>query len=525
MEIPLFDVAAQFRSLHAELEAAAKEVLASGSYILGERVAAFEQALAGRCGCRFAVGVNSGTDALELSLRACGIGPGDEVLVPAFTFMATALAVTAIGATPVMADIDEASYGIDVDDAARRVTARTKAIIPVHLYGQPGDLDGVLRLAGRHRLQVIEDCAQAIGATYRGRPVGSFGHAGCFSFYPTKNLGAAGDGGAVVTSDQGMAQRLSLLRNCGTRDKVRYETFGRNSRLDELQAAILLVKLRHLDDWNEARRVRAGWYRELFAQEGVSDVGLPQELPERRHVYHLFVVRVKDRDRIQRELASRGIETAVYYHRPLHVESFYAGRTAKPGELPRAEQASREVLALPMYPELGREAISSVVRAFKEIQTRVHDSPGDISPFRPRSTMAKKGNVPSCECPRDSGGGASPPVVLSLVERGWQAARECSLELQQQGMCVIHLVKGRLSGAVHAMIAPKPHIHVVSMSRNLFWPAAWALCGWLSLTGRLRSVMVDNERSMRRVRRWVRRPRVNPVLVREGRDGYELLDP
>ncbi|MDP3703936.1 MAG: DegT/DnrJ/EryC1/StrS family aminotransferase, partial [Candidatus Omnitrophota bacterium] len=290
--IPLVDIAGQAKALQGELEAAAKEVLASGSYILGKRVAVFEDALAKRCGCQRWVGVNSGTDALELSLRACGVGPGDEVMIPAFTFMATALAVTSVGATPVLADIDERSYGIDVEDAARRLTPNTKAIIPVHLYGQPCDLDGVLQLAASRKLQVIEDCAQAIGAAYQGKPVGSFGHAGCFSFYPTKNLGAAGDGGAVVTSDTEMADRIALIRNYGTTDKISYRTFGRNSRLDELQAAILTVKLRYLDEWNGARRERAGWYREAFAEAGHDGIGLPEELPDRRHVYHLFIVRV-----------------------------------------------------------------------------------------------------------------------------------------------------------------------------------------------------------------------------------------
>lgn len=363
--IPLVDIAGQAKALQDELVAAAKEVLTSGSYILGKRVAAFEDALAKRCGCQRGVGVNSGTDALELSLRACGIGPGDDVLIPAFTFMATALAVTSVGATPILADIDERSYGIDVEDAARRVTPRTKAVIPVHLYGQPCDLDGVLQLAASRKLQVIEDCAQAIGAAYKGKPVGSFGAAGCFSFYPTKNLGAAGDGGAVVTSDPEMADRIALIRNYGTTDKISYRTFGRNSRLDELQAAILSVKLKHLDAWNEARRERAGWYREAFAREGHDGIGLPEELPDRRHVYHAFVVRIDGRERVQQALAAQGIQTMIYYARPLHLDSLYQGVSAKAGDLPRAEQAAKEVLALPMYPELSREAIATVVRALR----------------------------------------------------------------------------------------------------------------------------------------------------------------
>ena len=364
--IPLVDIAGQARALQTELEAAVNEVLISGNYILGKRVAAFEEALAKRCGCRFGIGVNSGTDALELALRACGVGPGDDVLIPAFTFMATALAVTSVGATPVLADIDERSYGIDVDDAARRLTPKTKAIIPVHLYGQPCDLEGVIALAARHHVPVIEDCAQAIGASYKGQPVGRFGQAGCFSFYPTKNLGAAGDGGAVVTNDTKIAEHIALQRNYGTKDKARYTLFGRNSRLDELQAAILSVKLRHLDAWNEARRVRAGWYREVFTQEGAEGIGLPEELPDRRHVYHLFIVRVPQRDRVHQTLNERGIHTMVHYPRPIHLDSLYEGR-AKAGEFPRAEQAAREVLSLPMYPDLSREDIVTVVRTLKDV--------------------------------------------------------------------------------------------------------------------------------------------------------------
>lgn len=352
--------------MQAELDAAVKEVLASGHYILGKRAAAFEEALAKRCGCRFGMGVNSGTDALELALRACGVGPGDEVMIPAFTFMATALAVTSVGATPVLADIDERSYGIDLEDAARRLTPKTKAIIPVHLYGQPCDMDAVLELAKRHRLCVIEDCAQAIGATYKGRPVGGWGDIGCFSFYPTKNLGAAGDGGAVVTNRQDLAERVLLQRNYGTTDKIHYSGFGRNTRLDELQAAILLVKLPYLDQWNEARRQRASWYREVFVEEGHDGIGLPEELPDRSHVYHLFVIRTKERDRLQQELARRGVQTMVYYPRPLHLDSIYTQAAANPGDLPRAEQVAKEVLALPLYPELGREAVSVVVRSVKE---------------------------------------------------------------------------------------------------------------------------------------------------------------
>ena len=365
MAVPLLDLTAQAKALQADLEAAVSQVIASGQYVLGKHVEEFEEALAGRCGVPVAVGVNSGTDALELALRALGIGPGDEVLVPAFTFMSTALAVSAAGATPVFVDIDEASYGIDVEDGARRVTPRSRAIVPVHLYGQPCDLDGVLQLARRAKLRVIEDCAQAIGALYRGYPVGSFGDAGCFSFYPTKNLGAIGDGGAVVAKEGEVAERLKLLRNCGTRDKVRYERYGRNSRLDEVQAAILRVKLKHLDRWNDARRERAQWYREQITYDRLEQVRVPVELPQRHHVYHAFVVRVPDRDRVHRQLASRGIQTGVYYARPLYQDSIYAAEGGP--RLPRAEAAAASVLALPLYPELRREDVMTVVDELKRV--------------------------------------------------------------------------------------------------------------------------------------------------------------
>lgn len=367
MTVPFLDLATQARAIQQQMLSAVSGVLKEGQFILGPRVAAFERALAKRCKSRFGVGVNSGTDALELALRACGVGPGDEVLVPAFTFMATAIAVTSTGATPVIADIEERSYGLDARDAERRITRRTKAIIPVHLYGQACDIDGVLRLARRHRLAVVEDCAQAIGASVRGRPVGSFGSAGCLSFYPTKNLGAAGDGGAVVTNDRRVAERLSLLRNYGTQDKIRYVTFGRNSRLDEIQAAILLVKLRHLERWNEERRRRAGWYRDYFAKAAIEGVALPEELPGRRHVYHLFVIRVRERDRVQRELAARGVQTAVYYARPLHLDSIYQRRSTRDHARPVAERAANEVLALPMHPSLSESAIATVVRELAAI--------------------------------------------------------------------------------------------------------------------------------------------------------------
>jgi dTDP-4-amino-4,6-dideoxygalactose transaminase len=281
--------------------------------------------------------------------------------------MSTALAVTAVGATPVLTDIDERSYGIDPEDARRRMTRRTKAILPVHLYGQVCDIEGVRRLAAQRRLTVIEDCAQAIGATAGGQAAGTFGAAGCFSFYPTKNLGAAGDGGAVVTSDRRVAKALRLVRNYGTENKLTYVRYGRNSRLDELQAAILLVKLRSLDRWIQARRQRAGWYREAFAAAGLTDVRLPEELPGRRHAYHLFVVRVPRRDRILRALQQQGIQAMAHYPYPLHRHSIYAGQAAAGAPRPRAEQVCREVLSLPVHPGLAQGQVDEVVGALKAL--------------------------------------------------------------------------------------------------------------------------------------------------------------
>lgn len=356
--VPALDLVAQHHEIGASLERAALSVLRAGTFILGPQLAAFESAFARACGCRYAYGVNSGTDALELALRACGIGPGDEVLVPGFTFMATALAVTTVGARPVLVDVEPVAFGIDPAAAAARVTRRTRAIIAVHLYGQSCDMAGVRRLARRHHLRVIEDCAQAIGARYAGRLVGSLGDIGCFSFYPTKNLGAAGDGGAVLTNDRRLARRLALLRNYGTVDKRRYVCYGRNSRLDELQAALLRVKLRRLGAWTRARRQRAAWYRAAIRRAGQPAVRLPEERPGRLHVYHVFAVRVPRRDAVLQRLRARGIQAMVYYPHPLNRASLYTG-TAR---LPVAERLAADVLALPMYPELSRASVEHVVQ-------------------------------------------------------------------------------------------------------------------------------------------------------------------
>lgn len=358
--IPLVDLQAQYQSIKAEIDTAVLRVLESGQYILGPEVEALEREVAVYCGTRHAVGVASGTDALELSLRACGIGPGAEVITTAFSFFATAEAILLAGATPVFVDIEPATYNLDPAVLANKITPRTKAILPVHLYGHPCAMDRIMEFARAHGLRVIEDCAQAIGATFGGRCVGSFGEAGCLSFYPTKNLSGAGDGGMVVTNDAGVAEQVRLLRNHGSRERYHHVAVGCNSRLDELQAAILRVKLRHLDRWNQIRRAHAQRYASLFQQQKLSEVILPRELPSATHVYHLYTIRLPRRDEIQRALAQQGIATQVAYPKPLPAQSALRG-VANDQSAPQATTVSREVLALPIYPELTNEMASAVV--------------------------------------------------------------------------------------------------------------------------------------------------------------------
>jgi dTDP-4-amino-4,6-dideoxygalactose transaminase len=358
MSVPFVDLTRQYHAIGKELDHAVREVLESGQFILGPHVKAFEAELAAYCQVPHGIGVASGTDALLLALEALGVGPGDEVITTPFTFVATATMISRTGATPVFADIDPATFNIDPDDVARRITARTKAIIAVHLYGHPADMDSIVGLAREHGLRVIEDAAQAVGAEYRGRRVGSIGDAGCFSFFPTKNLGAAGDGGFVTTTDPAVAERLTMLRAHGARRKYVHEVMGLSSRLDEIQAAILRVKLRYLDAWTDARRAHAARYRALLS-------GLPVRLPvERAHcrtVYHLFTIRTPRRDELQAFLQARGIPTAVHYPVPLHEQPVYRRRTAV--ALPESERASREVLSLPLFPELEDAELREVAGA------------------------------------------------------------------------------------------------------------------------------------------------------------------
>jgi dTDP-4-amino-4,6-dideoxygalactose transaminase len=364
---PFLDLKAQFASIKDEIMRALERVMESQQFILGKEVQAFENEVAALAGTRAAVGCASGSDALLLALLALGVGPGDEVIGPPFTFVATAGAVARTGAKPVFADIDAQTFNIDPELIEAAIGPRTRAIIPVHLFGLAADLNRVMKIAEAHNLAVIEDAAQAIGAGYDGRAVGSFGTCGCFSFFPSKNLGGAGDGGMVSTNDLALADRLRLLRAHGSRQKYQYEIIGTNSRLDALQAAILSVKLAHLEDWTEGRRRNADRYRKLFAEfELDGTLQLPGAPRGSRHVYNQFVVRCPERDRLREFLRHRGIPTDVYYPSPLHVQPAFAYLGYKHGQFPRSEAASREVLALPIYPELTEPRQAAVVGAIAE---------------------------------------------------------------------------------------------------------------------------------------------------------------
>jgi dTDP-4-amino-4,6-dideoxygalactose transaminase len=360
MAVPLVDLGAQHQSIRPQLDAALSRVLARADFILGEDVQRFEEAFAAYCGAKHCVSVASGTEALHLALRGLGIGPGDEVIVPANSFVASAFAVSHAGATPVFVDVDADDHCLDVRWLEGAITPRTRAILPVHLYGQPAPMEPILRVARRRGLQVVEDACQAHGAEYRGRRTGSLGAAACFSFYPTKNLGACGDGGAVVTDDSALAGRLALLRHYAQPRKNVHTEVGYNSRLDSVQAAILRVKLDHLDGWNEARRTLAARYAELLAG---TDLLLPRGRSEVRPVYHLYVVRHPRRDALGAFLAARGIGTAVHYPVPLPHQAPYRGARSVPAGAPVASALAREVLSLPMYPELQEAQLVAVAEA------------------------------------------------------------------------------------------------------------------------------------------------------------------
>jgi dTDP-4-amino-4,6-dideoxygalactose transaminase len=364
VKVPFLDLKLQHSQLADELNEAMQRVMSRAWFILGEEVEAFEVEFAAYCGAKHCVGVGSGTDALNLALEACGVGLEDEVITVSHTFIGTAIAISRAKARPVFVDIDSATYTMDSEQAARAITPRTKAILPVHLYGQCADMDPLLDLARKHNLWVIEDACQAHGAIYKGRRAGSIGHLGCFSFYPSKNLGACGDSGAITTNDEELAERLRLLRNYGQRRKYHHESMGYNSRLDELQAAVLRVKLSHLDEWNQARCQRAREYSKLLSG---TELTLPYIAKWGEPVFHQYVIRTSHRDKLQQRLQDTGVETLIHYPIPVHLQMSYASSKYQANTLQITEKCAQEVLSLPMYAEIADEQIAYVYQA-------IHDS-------------------------------------------------------------------------------------------------------------------------------------------------------
>ena len=361
MKVPLLDLQAQYATIRWEVGTAIDRVCESQVFILGPEVAACEHEIASFCGASHAIGVSSGTDALLVALMAAGVGAGDEVITSPFTFFATAGVIARLGARPVFVDIEEENFNLDAGEVESKISARTKAILPVHLFGRCADMEAISEIAGRHGLAVIEDAAQSIGAADpQGRSAGTIGELGCFSFFPSKNLGAFGDAGMVVTQDAKLAEIVRVLRVHGGKPKYYHKQIGGNFRLDALQAAVLRVKLRYLPLWTAARRQNARRYRELFAQAGLSrPVTVPQDVAG--HIYNQFVIRCAERDALQAFLREQEIDTEIYYPVPLHLQECFAGLGHRAGEFPRAEAAAREVLALPIYPELSEAQQDYVV--------------------------------------------------------------------------------------------------------------------------------------------------------------------
>ncbi|MTJ23810.1 DegT/DnrJ/EryC1/StrS family aminotransferase [Dolichospermum sp. UHCC 0352] len=371
--IPAFDIKQQYATIETEVSAAVLAVLASGRYIGGPAITDFEQQFAAYNGVSECVACNSGTDALFLALRALGIGAGDEVITTPFTFFATTEVISAVGAIPVFVDIDATTFNLDVEKVAAAITAKTKAIMPVHLFGLPVDMTGLMEIAKAHNLAVIEDCAQATGASWENQKVGSIGHIGCFSFYPTKNLGGCGDGGAITTNDPAIATQLRILREHGSQVRYIHEEIGVNSRLDAIQAVILQIKLRYLDLWNNRRKQIADYYYQHLSQ--LSDIIVPQEFTSGVGVWNQYTIRIsgerrngasgKYRDSVKNQMQEQGVNSMIYYPLPLHLQPVYKNLGYQPGQLPVAEQASQEVLSLPMFPELEQEQQDKVIDTLK----------------------------------------------------------------------------------------------------------------------------------------------------------------
>lgn len=365
--VPLLDLRRQYNFIKAEIDAKIQKVLESGRFILGENVRCFEEEFARYCHAKYGVGVASGTDALTLALKSLGVCKGHEVITAANTFIATVDAISHCQATPILVDIDSETYNIDVSEIREKITKRTKAIVPVHLYGHPVDIDPIVEVAEESGIYVIEDACQAHGALYKGKMVGGLGDCACFSFFPSKNLGAYGDGGMVVTDREDIAEHVRMLRNYGQREKYHHCLVGYNSRLDEVQAAILRVKLKYLDDWINDRRKNASKYTELLSD--LAEISTPIEKEYAKHVYYLYVIRIKNRDQLRRALSSKGISTDMHYPIPVHLHESYESLGLKKGYFPRVETSAKEILSLPMFPELRDAEIEYVCEAIKSFLT------------------------------------------------------------------------------------------------------------------------------------------------------------
>ena len=361
--IPFVDLKTQYSNIKEEINTAVLNVLESTQFILGKEVFAFEEEFAAYCDTDYALALNTGTSALHLALLAAGVGAGDEVITTPFTFVATVAAICYTGATPVFVDIDPASYTIDVTQIEQAITEKTKVILPVHLYGQPADMEPIMEIARRHDLTVIEDAAQAHRAEYKGQRVGSIGDIGCFSFYPGKNLGAYGEGGAVVTSNPEHARKIKMLRDWGQEERYHHVMKGYNYRMDGIQGAILRIKLRYLDRWTEARRTHAAQYDELLANSAVKT---PTVMPYSHHVYHIYAVRTNQRETLQQKLNEQGIQTGIHYPIPVHLQTGYADLGYKLGDFPNSESVAKEELSLPMYAELSAQQVEIVSNAVSE---------------------------------------------------------------------------------------------------------------------------------------------------------------
>ncbi|HSA07225.1 MAG TPA: DegT/DnrJ/EryC1/StrS family aminotransferase [Candidatus Gastranaerophilales bacterium] len=370
--IPILDLQQQYEQIKEQVEKEVLKVLSSGKYILGENVNKLETDFANYCGVKRAVGVASGTDAIYIALKALDIGPGDEVITTSFTFIATVEAISYVGAKPVFVDIDPNTYNLDVRELEKKITPKTKAIIPVHLYGQPVDMSPVIEAAKKYDLFVIEDCAQSVGASYKGKKTGSFGDIGCFSFFPTKNLGAAGDGGMITTNSNYIADRILSLRNHGSHIRYYHTEVGLNSRLDEIQAAVLNVKFPHLDRWNSKRREAAYFYNELF--KDVKEIITPKELDNTECVYHQYTIKTIERDKLFNILKENGVMSMIYYPVPVHLQEAYAGLSLMEGSLPNSEQAAKNVLSLPIFPEITRDqqrkVADELIKALNQVLVR-----------------------------------------------------------------------------------------------------------------------------------------------------------